>query len=228
MNERQEQLLKFVVESHINRAEPVGSKLLVDTADLEVSGATIRNEMRELEEQGFLTHLHTSAGRIPTEAGYKYYVENIMRSVVLPKKIKKELEGLVKTEQETMAQIKCVGRFTAEWTDSAVVVAFDADNVYYTGIANLFSQPEFQDYDRVMQFSDIFDQCEDRIEYLFALVKAGQTKILVGGQNPLGAACSLVATRMRDGGLFALIGPIRMDYARNVSVAEFIGELFHC
>ena len=77
-----------------------------------------------------------------------------------------------------------------------------------------------------MQFSDIFDQCEDRIEYLFALVKVGQTKILVGGQNPLGAACSLVATRMKDGSLFALIGPVRMDYARNVSVAEFVGEIF--
>lgn len=240
MNQRQEQLLKFVVESHISRAEPVGSKLLADEGDLEVSGATIRNEMRELEEQGFLTHPHTSSGRIPTEAGYKYYVENIMLSVVLSKKIRSEMEelsqpsfaldglrcGKVKTEKELMAQIKRVGKFIAEWTDSAVVVAFGPDNIYYTGISNLFSQPEFQDYDRVVQFSNIFDQCEDRIEYLFALIKNNQTKILVGGQNPLGAACSLVGTRVRNGGLFVLLGPVRMDYARNASVAEFVSQLF--
>jgi len=226
MNERQEQLLKFVVESHISKAEPVGSKLLADEGDLEVSGATIRNEMRELEEQGFLTHPHTSSGRIPTEAGYKYYVENIMLSVVLSKKVRSEMEELSKTEKELVAQIKRVGKFIAEWTDSAVVVAFSPDNIYYTGISNLFSQPEFQDYARVVQFSNIFDQCEDRIEYLFALIKNNQTKILVGGQNPLGAACSLVGTRVRNGGLFVLLGPVRMDYARNASVAEFVSELF--
>ncbi|OGH71791.1 MAG: hypothetical protein A2921_01530 [Candidatus Magasanikbacteria bacterium RIFCSPLOWO2_01_FULL_43_20b] len=226
MNERQEQLLKFIVESHINLAEPIGSKLLADEGDLEVSGATIRNEMRELEEQGYLTHPHTSSGRIPTEAGYKYYVENIMLSVVLSKKVKSEMEELAQTEKELAAQIKRVGKFIAEWTDSAVVVAFSPDNIYYTGISNLFSQPEFQDYDRVVQFSNIFDQCEDRIEYLFALIKNNQIKILVGGQNPLGAACSLVGTRVRNGGLFVLLGPVRMDYARNASVAEFVSELF--
>ncbi len=77
MNERQKKLLKEIVESYIQDAHPVGSKALVDK--LKCSSATIRNEMSDLEELGYLEKTHTSSGRIPSEAGYKYYVENIMK-----------------------------------------------------------------------------------------------------------------------------------------------------
>lgn len=77
MNERQKSLLKEIVESYIKDAKPVGSKALVDK--LNVSSATIRNEMSELEELGFLEKTHTSSGRVPSSAGYKYYVDNIMK-----------------------------------------------------------------------------------------------------------------------------------------------------
>lgn len=77
MNERQKKLLKEIVESYIQDAKPVGSKALVEK--LKVSSATIRNEMSELEEMGFLEKTHTSSGRVPSSEGYKYYVDNIMK-----------------------------------------------------------------------------------------------------------------------------------------------------
>ena len=77
MNTRQTRLLKEIVESYIKDARPVGSKALVNK--LKVSSATIRNEMSELEELGFLEKTHTSSGRVPSSAGYKYYVDNIMK-----------------------------------------------------------------------------------------------------------------------------------------------------
>ena len=77
MNTRQERLLKEIVESYIKDARPVGSKALV--SKLKVSSATIRNEMSELEELGYLEKTHTSSGRVPSSAGYKYYVDNIMK-----------------------------------------------------------------------------------------------------------------------------------------------------
>lgn len=77
LNSRQEKLLKEIVEAYIKDARPVGSKALV--AKLKVSSATIRNEMSELEELGFLEKTHTSSGRVPSSAGYKYYVDNIMK-----------------------------------------------------------------------------------------------------------------------------------------------------
>lgn len=77
MNERQNILLKEIVESYIKDARPVGSKALVEK--LQCSSATIRNEMSALEELGYLEKTHTSSGRVPSKAGYKYYVDNIMK-----------------------------------------------------------------------------------------------------------------------------------------------------
>src|SRR5215208_5855820 len=79
MNDRRELVLKLVVQEFIeNPLTPVASELLVRKYGMNVSSATIRNEMAALEELGYLTHSHTSAGRVPTDAGYRYYVENLM------------------------------------------------------------------------------------------------------------------------------------------------------
>ena len=77
MNNRQTELLKLIVEEYIKTAKPVGSKSLQDS--LNCSSATIRNEMSYLEELGYLEKTHTSSGRVPSEAGYRYYVDNIMK-----------------------------------------------------------------------------------------------------------------------------------------------------
>jgi heat-inducible transcriptional repressor len=79
LDERLRRILTFVVESHVSRAEPVGSQYVRAAYHLSISPATIRNAMQQLEEMGFLGHPHTSAGRIPTEAGYRYYVDELMR-----------------------------------------------------------------------------------------------------------------------------------------------------
>jgi heat-inducible transcriptional repressor len=78
MTERRQLILKLVVQEYIDASQPVPSELLRQKYDLNFSSATIRNELAALEELGFLTHLHTSAGRLPTDAGYRYYVENLM------------------------------------------------------------------------------------------------------------------------------------------------------
>ena len=78
MNERRQLVLKLVIQEFIETSSPVASELLVRKYGLNYSSATIRNEMSALEELGFLTHWHTSAGRAPTDAGYRYYVENLM------------------------------------------------------------------------------------------------------------------------------------------------------
>ena len=77
MNERQQKLLKVIVENYIKDAKPVGSKSLLDKFDC--SSATIRNEMAVLEDLGYIEKNHISSGRVPSEAGYKYYVENLMK-----------------------------------------------------------------------------------------------------------------------------------------------------
>ena len=83
MNSRQIKLLKLIVEEYIKTAKPIGSKSLEQ--NLNCSSATIRNEMSYLEDLGYLEKTHTSSGRIPSEAGYRYYVDNIMETTKINK-----------------------------------------------------------------------------------------------------------------------------------------------
>ncbi len=89
LTERQEKILALVVREYTNKPEPVGSKYLADHFMTNISSATIRNDLSALEEKGFLAAPHTSAGRVPTEAGYRYFVKRLLR------------EGELSTEEQT-------------------------------------------------------------------------------------------------------------------------------
>lgn len=78
LNQRKKEILKNIIDSFIEKAEPVSSNYIAENINMNLSSATIRKEMSELEEMGFLSHPHTSAGRIPTDQGYRYYVDNIV------------------------------------------------------------------------------------------------------------------------------------------------------
>ena len=84
MTPRRQAVLGLVIRSYVERGSPVGSKSFVQSYGLDISPATIRNEMAALEEMGYLTHPHTSAGRIPTESGYRYFVEHLLGETELP------------------------------------------------------------------------------------------------------------------------------------------------
>ena len=84
LSHRQQNVLGLVIRTYVSTAIPVGSKALIEANDLGVSSATIRNEMAALEELGYLTHPHTSAGRVPTDKGYRYFVERLLGDVELP------------------------------------------------------------------------------------------------------------------------------------------------
>ncbi len=81
---RRRTILGLIVHEYISNSEPVGSRCLVETYDLQFSSATVRNEMKKLEELGYLTHPHTSAGRIPTHMGYRYFVQHLLHEAALP------------------------------------------------------------------------------------------------------------------------------------------------
>ncbi|MDH7601408.1 MAG: heat-inducible transcriptional repressor HrcA [Armatimonadota bacterium] len=84
LDQRKQQILKAVVDEYVSTAEPVGSHLIAGRHQLGVRSATIRNEMAELSEMGYLRQPHTSAGRIPSDLGYRFYVDRLMDAAVLP------------------------------------------------------------------------------------------------------------------------------------------------
>ena len=95
---RKMQILRAIVESYIDNGEPVGSKYLIAREGLNCSSATVRSEMSELEDMGFLVQPHTSSGRIPTERGYRYYVDSLMQTYAMTSEELRELNNLVKSK----------------------------------------------------------------------------------------------------------------------------------
>lgn len=226
MEKRQEQLLKLVVESYIQTAMPVGSQFLAELGKLDVSGATIRNELSFLEKEGFLTHPHTSAGRIPTELGYKYYVEHLAHFGSVADVYTQSAQKIMKADFEKELTLKELAKLSAAYSQNAVIIAFGKDKIYYTGISYLFAQPEFQNVNQTIRVSSIFDHCEEHVPGLFEKAKTNESIILIGSENPLGAFCSTVLVKMSDDLLVALLGPIRMDYQKNVGILDHIKEIF--
>jgi heat-inducible transcriptional repressor len=109
---RQELLLRKVVDSFSTTGQPVGSKALASEPEVECGSSTIRYELAVLEERGLLAHPHTSAGRVPTDAGYRYFVDNLLPAAPLPERrtlelqlVRREVDEAMRTATETLSQI---------------------------------------------------------------------------------------------------------------------------
>ena len=118
LTERKKKILRAVVESYIETAEPVGSKAILELADLNVSSATIRNELADLTEQGYLEQPHTSAGRIPSPKGYRLYVNELMEQQRLSMEETRQInEALHLKMQELDKVIDQAGRMVSQLTN---------------------------------------------------------------------------------------------------------------
>ena len=106
MKERQEKILKETVKYYIQTCEPVSSKVLRDKCALNVGASTVRHELNQLEKEGFLTHVHTSSGRIPTDKGYRKYVNELKRQDTSPKQVKlASIRGLINPLESNIEKI---------------------------------------------------------------------------------------------------------------------------
>ncbi len=105
LSERKKQILKAIVEAHITGGEPVGSKYLVENRQLACSSATIRNEMSELEEMGYLEKPHTSSGRVPSEQGYRFYVDSLLQHYAMTVNEVAQINRILKAKMSELDQI---------------------------------------------------------------------------------------------------------------------------
>lgn len=123
LTQRKLKILKAVVDSYIENGKPVGSKLLCGELDFPVSSATVRNEMAELSDLGLLTQPHTSAGRIPSEEGYRYYVNYLMEKKKLPTDVKAIIyDAVYSSSDDPEKLLKTAGDLVARFADACVIV----------------------------------------------------------------------------------------------------------
>ena len=212
MDVRLEKLLKAIVELHIETAHPVASKVLAINKSFAVSPATIRNEMLELEKDGYIYQPHTSAGRVPTIKGYQYYLDNLL-----------DIKDCSQTETKELSQayqedIRELAKLLTAKTNLASLIAYGPSSFYFTGLFNLFSQPEFENYKMMLSVSQVVDSLEKALGSIYHQID--NARVLIGKNNPFHEHCAMVITPLptASGELLAVLGPARMDYNKILSL----------
>jgi transcriptional regulator of heat shock response len=232
MNTRQRQILSAVVELYTKTALPVGSQVLLERFQFPVSSATLRNDMVALEEAGYLYQPHVSAGRIPTDAGYRFYVEEMMGDEDLSREDQRRLQKELLMMKAKQARL---GRSTTKLLSAlsgnlAVSGLIDKDEFYDFGMKELMEKPEFQEIDELCRLVETLDSLDERLDTIFAKLGNGETQIFIGDENPIKGIsnCSMVVAPYQSSegqGILAIIGPKRMDYAKNKSLIEYMKKL---
>ncbi|MFH1662000.1 MAG: hypothetical protein ABIA02_02805 [Candidatus Falkowbacteria bacterium] len=224
MDTRKQNILNIIIKEHIKTGFPVGSGILVDKYKLNISPATVRNEMAELENQGFIAQPYTSAGRVPTEKAYNLYIENLNQRKEYKENFE-EIKEILKIKNEQ--NFKQTAKAIAEISGNAVFWAFHRNNLYYTGISNLLAQPEFINTNLIHDISSVIDRLDEIIDGIYNGIE-DNPQIFIGSDNPFGKFCGTVLTRYKfkeNIGMFGILGPIRMDYEKNLALIKFVNNL---
>ena len=229
MTERQIRILAAIIEQHAEIAAPVGSVLLAKLFN--VSSATIRSEMAKLEEMGFITQPHTSAGRIPTDAGYRFYVNMLNEAYdgkdILPlDRSARAIEARVSTFSDHADRaIRSAVDSLVELTHN-LGLATIGDELYLSGIGNLFSQPEFASGNHVQAVARLLDNLEP---WLREASPNEPLNVYIGAENPIGknTGVSLIISRFRspysDRSYIGVLGPTRQSYDKVMRLVRHTG-----
>lgn len=233
LTQRQIEILKSIVEEYINTAEPVGSETLEKKHNLSASPATIRNEMVRLSELGYLKKPHSSAGRMPTAMGMKFYVKELMKEKELSTVEEVALkEGVWDYRDRTQRFLKEIAKSMAEKTKALAVVTTNEGDIYCAGYANILDMPEFYDIDITRTLLAAIDEYE-YFKELFTGDLAGdeEVHILVGEElgarlnGPYGFVYTHYNTPMNFSGQIGVIGPVRLNYTSVVPTVRYFGDL---
>lgn len=230
MTERQMQILAAIIEQYAEVASPVGSVTLAKLFN--VSSATIRSEMAKLEELGLIMQPHTSAGRIPTDKGYRLYVNAINESQAgtTPQldRSARAIEARVATHGDRADRaIRSAVDSLVDLTQN-LGIATIGDELYMSGISNLFSQPEFMQGNATQAVARLLDNLEP---WLREAAPNEPLNVYIGSENPIGksSGASLIISRFRspysDCSYIGVLGPTRQSYGKVMRLVRHAGAM---
>lgn len=228
MTQRQQLILNAIIEQYAEVASPVGSSLLAKVFG--VSSATIRAEMAELERLGFIMQPHTSAGRIPTDKGYRLYVNSLTedseQSLPSGRRAEKALAARVHGGGVPERTIRNAVDTLVELTHN-LGIATIGNQLYMSGLSNLFGQPEFIGGNQARQVAELLDNLEP---WLREAAPNQPLSVYIGRENPIGrsAGASLIISRFRspfsDHSYIGVLGPTRQQYRDVMGLVRRAGE----
>lgn len=233
LTDRQQQLLKAIIETFVKSGEPVGSEMVEKTFDLGISPATIRNEMVKLTELGYLKQPHTSAGRAPTSIGFRLYISELMKEKDLPvidevtikqKLMERRAEFEVMLREATKALAKKCGMLALAMED-------ETGDVFYAGAANILDIPEFYDIDVTRFVFSLFDEFPTLKQLIGKARGNDPIHIIFGDETeyeylrPTSFAFTRFGGDTIHSGVMGVIGPARMNFPQVFPYLRYVAGM---
>lgn len=232
--DRRLEILRAIVDEYVHTQEPVGSKAIADKRALGISPATIRNEMAVLEEEGLITQPHTSAGRIPTDRGYRVFVDKLATVKPLSTAERRAIESFLDGAVDLDDVVKRSAKLLADITKQVAVVKYPSigeahgrEMMAISGTANLARSGE----DLGATLSPILEALEEQVVLLRLLSESHSTvHVTIGSEQSDSSlqTTSLVTVGYGSDASLGILGPTRMDYASSMAavstVARYVGR----
>lgn len=236
ITKRQGQILDKIVNDYINLAQPISSELLEKRHDFKICPATIRIEMQKLTDLDYLYQPHTSAGRIPTDKGFRFVVDRLLKEESLEapdKKFRKEIRQIEKEVEDSLKFFQEITKILASTSSNlALSYLFDEKIFWKEGWQEIFDEPEFEDTERVRNFLEMIENLEKNIEdFVFENRQIPAVKVYIGKENPIPKSkdFSLIISQSKfpkkKKVTLAILGPKRMAYQRNITLINSVLKL---
>ena len=227
---RQEEILAMIVRHYTETAEPVGSRYIA--RKLGLSSATIRNVMADLEDLGLIMHPHTSAGRVPTDKGYRYYIDSLMRmrniNDAVIKAIRDEFRQTVRSLEDVLER---TSHIISHFTNCVGVTMLPPnEKVYLDGTSHIVEQPEFKDFKKLYSILKCLEEKRDLLNLLRSDLENDHLVVHIGKENKFSYLndCSVVTrgykVKGKMSGRLGVIGPKRMVYEKVIPTVDFLAD----
>lgn len=230
---RKDRVLYITIDQYIKTMNPVSSSYIAQNYPLDLSSASIRNILAELEDDGYLTHPHTSAGRIPTERGYRYFVNNLMQEIQLLEEEKFRIKGeYEQASRELELLLDKTSQVLSNVTHYTSIISVDGwgNKVFCKGTSFVVEYPDSQDLAKIRNILVALDEKEKILEVINQNLEH-RVDVYIGHEIAASGieSCSLVVSsyKTKDGasGRMAILGPTRMNYEKVVSALDYFSEL---
>jgi len=230
ITDRQESILDTVIGEYINTAQPVSSLLLENKYDFGICPASLRIEMYKLTEKGYLCQPHTSAGRAPTDKGYRFFVDKLLKKGFFEKDYNFKTENLIREEiKDTVKFIQSLTKSLAEFSSNlALGYLFNEKILWKEGWEDILQEPEFKETKLISNFANLLKSFEEEISD-FKI--NSEVRVYIGKENPFPKAkdFSIIISKChfpnREEGILAILGPKRMTYEKNIGSLNYLTKL---
>lgn len=210
--QRQSRILDTIVDEYIKTAAPISSGSVFNIGDFGISCPTIRNEMFCLTERGYLMQPHTSAGRVPTEKGYRFFVDGLISNLAT------RIDNKFGAYRE-QKKIQIVAEEISLECSDLVAFIDESGEFRYLGLKRVLGKPEFENRKTIVSFIEFLEGLNYSLMKELDNIGDG-VEVFIGSENPFWGEksdYSIILSRY-DNDIIALLGPMRMNYRRNLEL----------